>query len=485
VPRRAADEPPSGSSPRRIADLQLTFAARQLVTWKFGLALVALLGWFGGHLAAVSDVAIPLWVIAGLALGLWSPRAGLVVTILVVPYAGGVVDPPQAELLRMVPILGGAARIAWDRLRGDRTDLAPGGVVVGLGFVLIGLYALTAFTAFLGDPNAERLVLAALPWLLGGPIALVAAWLIGAHDGRLPDSPILDAVLVSTLLACLFAFAAWAGVPWTDPFAYPADFYGRLSAFGYPTPTGMAVAIALPFAVVAAYRRHVVLAAVVLAIGLGTVAATGSRGALLALTAGAFVAAAASGRLTPRVAVAGAVIAIVGAVGVLAVRYGATPDPLGGALAQMIGTDTLRAQSWWAAILITVRNPLLGGGWNSLSRFHDFDLGGIGASHNMVLAGFADGGIPLGLAFCAVLFYSILTMWRNRRTIAPYAMAAATTLLVAGLWDIPNLRSYAAVMGGLALGMVARSAPRAVETSRTGARPAGRARRRPRDNQVA
>jgi hypothetical protein len=167
------------------------------------------------------------------------------------------------------PDPGGAARIAWDRLRGDRTALAPGGVVVGLGFVLIGLYLLTAFTAYLGDPNAERLVLAALPWLLGGPIALVAAWLIGAHDGHLPDSPILDAVLVSTVLACLFAFAAWTGMPWTDPFAYPADFYGRLSAFGYPTPTGMAVAIALPFAVVAAYRRHVVLAAVVLAIGLG------------------------------------------------------------------------------------------------------------------------------------------------------------------------------------------------------------------------
>jgi hypothetical protein len=103
----------------------------------------------------------------------------------------------------------------------------------------------------------------------------------------------------------------------------------------------------------------------------------------------------------------------------------------------------------------------------------------------MVLAGFADGGIPLGLAFCGVLFYSVLTMWRNRQTIVPYAMAAATTLLVAGLWDIPNLRSYAAVMGGLALGMVARSAPGAAETGRTGTRPGGRGRRRQRATQAA
>ncbi len=457
----------------------------RVARWDVAIALVAWLSWFGGHLATVSDIAIPLWIVTGLALGLSTPRIALLVTIVVVPYTGGIAEPPQAELLRVIPILGAAARVALDRLRGDRVALAPGGAIVGLALVAIGLYLLTAFTAFLGHPNAERLVLAALPWLLGAPIAFVATWIVGAHDGHLPDAPILDAVLVSTVLACLFAFAAWMGVPWTAPFAFPADWYGRLSAFGYPTPTGMAVAIALPVAVVAAYRRHVVAAAAVLALGLGTVAATGSRGPLLALAAGAFVAAAASGRLTARVAAAGAAIAIVGAAGVLAVRYGTTPEALAGAISQMIGTDTLRAQSWWAAVLITARNPLLGGGWQSLGRFPDFDLGGIGASHNMVLANFADGGLPLGLAFSGVLLYSALTMWRHRRWIAPYAMAAATTLLVAGLWDIPNLRSYGAVMGGLALGMVARSAPRALKTRLTGDRSPERVRRRRRTDGVS
>ena len=450
---------------RNLPDVGAWMATARISSWAIALAGIALLSWFLGHLATISDVAIPLWVVSGLTLGLLEPRVGLLVAILVVPYTGGNADPPQAELLRVIPILGAATRIFWGRLRGLRGDLAPRGEVLGLGVILIGLYVLTAFTAFLSDPNAEQLVLAALPWLIGGPIAFVAAWLVGSHDGRLTDAPILDAVLVSTVLACLVAFAAWMGMPWADPFTFPADFYGRLSAFGYPTPTGMAVAIALPIAVLAAHRHHILVAAAVLALGLATVAATGSRGALLAMTVGAFVAAAASGRLTARVVVVGAVIAIVGAAGVLAARYGTAPDALSGAITQMISTDTLRLQSWSAAILIAVGNPLLGGGWNSLSRFTEFDLGGQGAAHNMILASFADGGLPLGLAFGGLLVYTIRSMWIHRRSMAPYAMAAATTLLVAGLWDIPNLRSYAAVMGGLALGMAARRWGAALEPS--------------------
>jgi hypothetical protein len=284
---------------------------------------------------------------------------------------------------------------------------------------------------------------------------------------------------VSTVVACLFALAAWWGISWTAPFAYPADVAGRLGALGYPTPTGMAVAIALPFAVAAAYRRHVILAAVVLAIGLETVAATGSRGSLLALAAGAFLATAASGRLTRRVALVGALITIVGAIGVLAVRYAGTPDPVGGAIAQMIGTDTLRAQTWWEAVKITAQNPLLGGGWLSLSRVPEFASVTVTSSHNLFLNAFADGGLPLGITFGALVLHSTAMMWWHRRTIAPYAIAAAIAFLVSGLWDIPNLRSYGAVMGGLALGIVSRSIPPTAPAAgeRTEPRPSKAARR--------
>jgi hypothetical protein len=39
--------------------------------------------------------------------------------------------------------------------------------------------------------------------------------------------------------------------------------------------------------------------------------------------------------------------------------------------------------------------------------------------------------------------------------LAPYLIAAAVTCLVCGFWDMPQIRSYAAVMGGIALGMAA------------------------------
>jgi O-antigen ligase len=118
--------------------------------------------------------------------------------------------------------------------------------------------------------------------------------------------------------------------------------------------------------------------------------------------------------------------------------------------------DAYRVQSWRAALEITLSDPLTGGGWGSLSRLPEFSAVGIAASHNLILNSFADGGVPLGLTFGGVVLYSVVKMWSNRRWIAPSAIAGATALLFIGLWDIPNLRSYGAVMGGLALGLVAR-----------------------------
>ena len=54
-----------------------------------------------------------------------------------------------------------------------------------------------------------------------------------------------------------------------------------------------------------------------------------------------------------------------------------------------------------------------------------------------------------------MILYSAWRVWLGRHTMAPYLIAAVVTFLVCGFWDIPQVRSYAAVMGGIALGMAA------------------------------
>ncbi len=447
--RRTGQSRDSAQSP--ISDV-----VGRVARWDIALAACALLSWIGGHFAgAISSIAIPAWVVSGIALGLLRPRYGLIVTILVVPYLGGSATPRDAELLRVIPILGAAVRVGADRLRGERVLGAPRGEMVGLALVAAGLFLMTAFTAYLRQANAEALVLAALPWLLGAPVAFLAVWITAEHAGELPGGLIVDAVLVSTVVACLFAIAAWLGAPWTEPFAYASGQGGRLAALGFPTPTGIGVAIALPFAAAAAVRRQVLAGVAVLGLGIVTVVLTGSRGPLIALGVGGFLALAVSGRLGVRTILAGAGIALVAAAALVAVKYGTTPEQIQNAFAAVNEGDAQRVQSWRDAIDVTLRDPLTGGGWRSLSTVEVSGSVGIAASHNMILNAFADGGLPLGITFGGVVLYSVARMWSNRRQLAAYAIAGATVLLVTGLWDIPNLRSYGAVMGGLALGLVA------------------------------
>jgi hypothetical protein len=437
---------------------QIAAVVGRLAQWDVALAGFAWVSWFAGHFAGpVSDIVIPAWVISGTALGLLRPRLGLIVTVLVVPYFGGATDPAPAELLRVIPILGSAVRVLIDQLRRVPTPAAPRGEVVVLAVAAAVLFLATAFTAPIPREYAEGYVLVALPWLLAAPVAFLATWLVAAHADQLADDPIVDAVLVSTTVACAFALAAWLGAPWTAPFAFPADVSGRLAALGYPTPTGIGVAIALPFAVFAAHRRHLLAGIAVLVLGLVTVVLTGSRGPLIALGVGGLVAFAFSGRLNPRAALAGVGVAFVAGAGLVAVKYGTTPQGILDALAAVSVGDAQRVGSWGAAIEITLRDPLTGGGWRSLSRVPEFAAIGIASSHNMILNGFADGGLPLGITFSGVVIYSLVIMWSNRHRIAPHVIAGATTLLVTGLWDLPNLRAYGAVMGGLALGLVART----------------------------
>jgi hypothetical protein len=328
-------------------------------SWTLALAVAAVAGWFAGHYPGLpSDVGGPVWVFGGLALGLVRLPVGLIVTILVVPYAGAAADPARAELFRVIPLLGAAARVALDRLRPPSPDRAPAGWVQGLAVLAGALFVVTAFTPYLNDPNAASLVLAALPWLLGAPVALVAAWIVAAHLADALDSPVATAVLGSTVVACSVALAAWFGVPWMEPFLFTVDVSGRLAAFGYAPPTGMAIAFALPIAVAAARRWHLVAAGGVFALGLAVILLSGSRGPLLALGIGAFVGFAASGRLNRTTFAVGALIGTAAGAWLVTSRYP------GFSVAQIVASvlasdseDSLRVQSWWAAVDVTLAKP--------------------------------------------------------------------------------------------------------------------------------
>ena len=96
----------------------------------------------------------------------------------------------------------------------------------------------------------------------------------------------------------------------------------------------------------------------------------------------------------------------------------------------------------------------------SVRHWNDGQLmrNGVNHSHNIVLQALADGGFLLGGAVAVVIISSLRGAWARRHQIPAYWVGAAVTLIVCGLWDLPQLRAYAAVMGGLVLGLVARGA---------------------------
>jgi hypothetical protein len=217
----------------------------------------------------------------------------------------------------------------------------------------------------------------------------------------------------------------------------------------------MGIATALPFAVAAALRRGRWLAFGVIGLALLTVVLTWSRGPLIAIAVGTVLAVLASGRIERRLAIAGVAVGAVALVGLVAVRYGTNIDAIVQTINGSTESDVNRVNTWIAAVSITFANPLVGGGWRSLERFGDFAQRQIAYAHDILLHGFAEGGIPLGITNATVVLYSAWQVWRRRHTMAPYLIAGVVTFLVSGFWDIPQVRSYAAVMGGIALGMAA------------------------------
>ncbi len=425
------------------------------------LAAVAFACWLLGHVPALAPVAIPAWVATGLAVGLWRPWYGLLLTIVVVPFLGGSIEQMTGEPLRVLPVFGAAVRVLVDRFvidpgLGRPTMREPAWPVVAAALATAALYALTALTAANREGRDTVLLVGSLQWLLGGPIAMMAAWVAGSHLVAGRDRTLTTVVLWTTVVASILAVAAWAGLPGVELLTFPRLVEGgRLGALGYPTPTAMGLATVLPLAVAAAWRIRPWAAIPVVALVLLTIVLTWSRGPLIALGVGAALAALASGRVDRRMALAGLIAGALAIAGLVAIRYGTNLDAILATIQASMGSDGTRIDSWAAAVTIAIANPLFGGGWHALAHLAEFASRNVVYSHSILLDAFASGGFPLGIANAVVVLWSAWMTWVRRHTMAVWLIAAVVTFLVCGLWDIPQVRAYAAVMGGIVLGMAA------------------------------
>jgi O-antigen ligase len=409
-------------------------------------------------------VVTAVYIVAGAALGIANPALAAALTVAVVPFEGGAGGQGLGELSRSVPIIGAAVRLLWDRfVQRDRRvrSWQPSLLLVGAAVIALVLYPVTRITANGADwAPASRLV-DDLLFMFGAPAAAYASWIVFSHLPQNAVDRILRVLPVTLAVALLVGIAAWAGLGVVAPFAFDGVVYGRLGALGYPTPTAMGVAISLPLAIGALWSRSTRGALALVVIGIVVIFLTQSRGPLIALLVAGGAVAILKRHIPRRYLVAGFALAVSALVLLLLVRY---PDLLrklsNGRLPSVRG-DELRVISWFAAIQIALANPLTGGGWMSVRGWNDGELGSrnVNLSHNMVLQGLADGGIPLGVAIATVVIGSLRSAWQLRHRIPASWICAAIVVLVCGLWDMPQLRAYAAVMAGAALGLVSRRAP--------------------------
>ena len=365
------------------------------------------------------------------------------------------------ELVRAAPVLGSAVRLLVDRVRArgsNSAPWAPDARLVGAAVLVMLLYPVTRIT---GDGTewapSSRLLDDAL-FLMGAPVAMYASWVATSHLPRVAINRLMGMIPVTLAIALVVAIGTWAGITLLDPFAFKGIVYGRLGALGFPTPTGMGIAIALPLAVGALWSRSHRAAVLLGLLGVATIVLTESRGPLLALATAAIAAALLSRGIQRRYIVGGAVLMFSAISILLLVRYPDLLQKLSHLRLPRLKGDEYRILSWVASIQIAIAHPLTGGGWMSVRGWNDGELGGKGVnlSHNIVLQGLADGGILLGGAVFTVIAGSLRSAWSRRKAIPVYWIGAAVAVLVCGLWDMPHLRSFGAVMGGVALGLVAR-----------------------------
>jgi hypothetical protein len=443
------------------------------------LTAAAILLWLLNHINT-PQLGVFAFVYAAvvIAIGWTSPLLGGALAILLVPYRGAA-DPLSfgvSEFLRGAPIWGAVARLVWDRFWRARQPVAaprdgdededpieaPNPPLIMLGAALLG-----AFIAPL-----QRLVATSMGTfpatnqsldmfgIFGTQSLFFGAWIFGAHLSSSRVRRLMPWFAVSLALALAIALMAWVKVPLIKYIAFKANVAGRLAALGYPTPTAMGIAIALPLAFSAIWRtRRVALALITLGVFVAVIF-TESRGPLLALFAGGVTLAISMGGVRPQwIALGGVGAALLGGLLVLN-RYGRQLDLLLSGQIPNLASDLQRITSWYAGVQTALLHPLTGGGWFSLRYWNDGELGkeNVNLSHNIILQGLSDGGFPLGIPFAIIVLGSIVLMLRYWRSIPAGWRAAAVVLIVCGLWDMPQLRAYGSLFGGIALGLVSRRA---------------------------
>lgn len=430
------------------------------ISWLLTTLAVSL--WVGAHLlGSYSYLAGVGYVVIGILLGLSNPGAATMMTVALVPFYGGEMSQGLGELVRAAPVLGSAARVLVDRVRSrgnSSAPWAPDARLVGMAVIIMLLYPLTRVIGDGTEWAPSTRLLDDVFFLIGAPVAMYATWVAVSHLPRVAIDRLTRLIPIALACALVVAIGTWAGLSLFDPFAFKGIVYGRLGALGYPTPTGMGIAIALPLAVGALWGRSHRAAIILGLLGIATIILTESRGPLIALVGAAATVALLSSGVPRRYILGGAALLTSAVVVLLAIRFPDLLQRLSHLRLPKLKGDEYRILSWIAGIQIALAHPLTGGGWMSVRGWNDGELGRkrVNLSHNIVLQGLADGGFLLGGAVFAVLAGSLRSAWSRRKAIPVYWIGAAVAVVVCGLWDMPQLRSFGAVMGGVALGLVAR-----------------------------
>ena len=448
----------TGQGPRPASS-----ATDQNRTIALGVATTVAVGlWFVIHVATPQiGFFAGVYALLVIAIGWFSPMLGAALAILLVPYRGAdasLVFGP-AEFLRAVPLWGAVARVVWDRFR-SRETVNRSAPMLMLGAALLGAFiaplqriVATAMGTF--SENGQTLDMLGI---FGTQSLFFGAWILGAHLSQAHTRRLAPIVAASLITALIVSLIAWIDLPLIGQIAFDGNVNGRLAALGYPTPTAMGLAISLPLAAFYLWRQSRGAGALLVGATFVAIIFTESRGPLLALFAGGVAITLSVSTIQLRWMLAAGAVAAVSGVGLVLNRFGRQLDDLLAGNIPNIASDFQRVTSWYAGIQTALMNPITGGGWFSLRFWNDRELGraNVNLSHNIILQGLSDGGFPLGIALAIVVVGSAVLMVRYWRSIPTEWKVAATVLFVCGLWDMPQLRAFGSLVGGIALGLVSR-----------------------------
>jgi hypothetical protein len=414
------------------------------------------------------------WVLAGAALILVSPRAGLILYIITGAFFDNVQFSRALGLHDLlVPALAVSvgARIALDR---GRTVPRSVGWLLGVLLAVGTLVGVAHAVLVTDDPDWAWHV--AYTWVatIGGAMIILvsAAWV--ARKGDL--APLITAVLVAVVVA-LIALAEYIfpGLVSGGPLSWVGfwkNFAPRLAGI-IPSPNGMAAQLVGPAAlllvavVFASDRRLRVAAGVTLVPLAAALYLTYSRSPLVALVTLVVIAAWRIRRVFGVVALGVVVAASI----VLLPSYLAfRGQAIGSGDAQLqagqvlIATDQYRLQAWSAAIRMWEDAPVIGHGFLSYKLLADsYGDPLLGSPHNEWLRLFAEEGIIVGVLGLLFVGFGVrdlgrLPGWRGTAFIAAFA-----SIVLAASFNNPflflqvSVISYAIVGTGLALAAHPRS----------------------------